>query len=100
MRAMPPSPMFEIAEELALFDELGELADLPDSDIASEIEELDILVLAQAQQKKIDDEAWILETFQILEFLDEDAGLEEDEESIEELLHELEELDEAELLSS
>lgn len=82
-----------------LLEELGQLEELPAGELEEELQETDRLILAEAAAVA-DDEAWIAQTLELLNSVDEEPDIRLDEESAEDLLKELEALDQAELASS
>jgi len=77
-------------QDLRVLDALGVAPDAPEDVTEEELRGLDQLVLAEAQ-RDADEEAWIEQTLQVLD------GLEEEPEALHELQEELELLDELEM---
>ena len=79
--------------------ELGELNGVSGNELEDETVVLDRLVLAEADMST-DDDVWIQETAQLLDEVGDSSAQASDEDSLEELLRELESLDESEIASS
>lgn len=88
-----------VERSVQVLAELGELNGSIANDLEHEAILMDRLMLAQAQDA-VEDEAWIDETMELLNGMDEPAVEASDGESLEELLRELELLDESEITSS
>ena len=78
---------------------LGELDGVSGNDLEDEVAALDRLVLAEADTST-DDDAWVQETMELLHQVEDAPAQASPEESLEELLQELDSLDEREIANS
>ena len=89
----------QVEQDWQVLSDVGELTELLPHDLAEEAKTLDRLMLAEAEPL-VDDEAWVDETLELLNEVEEDHDTALDAETVENLLEELERLDESELAAS
>jgi len=99
MNRAPSQMARQVEQDWQVLATVGELPELPLGDLTEEMQAIDQMMLAQAEPA-LDEEAWIDETLELLNDLDEEPEVSSDEEVLEEWLRELEVLDEEELASS
>ena len=87
----------QVEQSWQLLSELGEWDALPIGDLDEEVRTVDHLMMLAESQPASDDEAWIEQTIELLNTLDEPSAVPAEPQSLEELLQELESLDESEL---